>query len=67
MESIITNMLPSSVYEFQFTFSNGMRADCVLKLQSPTGTIAIDSKFPLENYERMLAAESSASMFGSSR
>lgn len=29
----------------------------------PTSTIAIDSKFPLENYERMLADESSAAAF----
>jgi DNA recombination protein RmuC len=55
LEGIIRNVLPSSAYDFQYTFSNKVRADCVLKLPDPTGVIAIDSKFPLENYERMLA------------
>ena len=35
----------------------GVRADCVLKLPPPTGLIALDSKFPLENYQRMFASE----------
>jgi DNA recombination protein RmuC len=56
LEDIIKNALPESVYEFQYTFSSGkVRADCVLKLPEPTGMIAVDSKFPLESYERMFA------------
>ncbi|HET7403696.1 MAG TPA: DNA recombination protein RmuC [Usitatibacter sp.] len=55
LEDIVRNALPASVFEFQYTFPTGARADCVLKLPEPTGLIAIDSKFPLENYERMLA------------
>ena len=56
LEDIIKNALPESVYEFQYTFtSTNVRADCVLKLPAPTGLIAVDSKFPLENYERMFA------------
>ena len=55
LETIIKNVLPTNAYEFQYTFSNRVRADCVLKLPEPTGLIAVDSKFPLENYERMLA------------
>lgn len=54
LEDIIKNALPESVYQFQYTFSSGkVRADCVLKLPAPTGMIAVDSKFPLESYERM--------------
>jgi DNA recombination protein RmuC len=57
LEDIVKNVLPESAYEFQYTFQTGarVRADCVLKLPEPTGLIAIDSKFPLENYERMIS------------
>lgn len=55
LEAIVRNALPESAFEFQYTFKRGVRADCVLKLPPPTGMIAIDSKFPLENYERMFA------------
>jgi DNA recombination protein RmuC len=53
LEQIVRNLLPETAYEFQYTFSRGVRADCVLKLPEPMGLIAVDSKFPLENYERM--------------
>ena len=55
LEAIVRNALPEAVFEFQYTFARGVRADCVLKLPPPTGLIAIDSKFPLENFERMFA------------
>jgi len=55
LEDIVRNVLPEGIFEFQYTFPSGVRADCVLKLPDPTGLIAIDSKFPLENYERMLS------------
>jgi DNA recombination protein RmuC len=44
----------------QYTLPNGTRADCVLKLPEPTGMVAVDSKFPLENYHRMFGIESAA-------
>jgi len=55
LEGLIRNLLPESAYEFQYTFDNKTRADCVLKLPEPTGMVAVDSKFPLENYEGMFA------------
>jgi len=55
LEQIVRNQLPETAYEFQYTFKRGARADCVLKLPEPMGLLAIDSKFPLENYERMFA------------
>ena len=42
------------VYELQHTFENGVIADCVLFAPEPLGLIAIDSKFPLENYQIMV-------------
>ena len=43
-----------SVYRLQYTFPNSTIADCVLFAPEPLGTIAIDSKFPLENYRNMV-------------
>ncbi|MGN0966163.1 MAG: DNA recombination protein RmuC [Candidatus Coprovivens sp.] len=42
-----------SIYDIQHTMSNGSIADSILFAPEPLGTICIDSKFPLENYERM--------------
>ena len=53
LEGLVRNILPPSSYDFQFSLSNGSRADCVLKLPAPTGMVAVDSKFPMENYHRM--------------
>ena len=53
LEGLIKNILPPDSYSFQYTFSKGVRADCVLFLPDPTGTVAVDSKFPMENYQKM--------------
>ena len=53
LSALISNMMPENSYSLQHTFANGLRADCVLFLPKPTGTICIDSKFPLESYQRM--------------
>ena len=59
LEALVRNVLPATAYEMQCTLSNGTRADCVLTLPAPTGKVAIDSKFPLENYHRMHATDTS--------
>lgn len=41
------------IYDVQHTMSNGSIADSILFAPEPLGTICIDSKFPLENYQRM--------------
>ncbi|MEN8260281.1 MAG: DNA recombination protein RmuC [Pseudomonadota bacterium] len=56
LSALISNMMPENSYALQHTFDNGVRADCVLFLPEPTGTICIDSKFPLESYQRMTDA-----------
>ena len=42
------------IYQLQHTLSNTTIADCVLYAPEPLGTIVIDSKFPLENYQHMV-------------
>ncbi len=54
LKDIVTKALPSDAYDFQFTLSNGKRADCIIYLPEPQGNIVIDSKFPLEAYNAMI-------------
>ena len=42
------------IYDIQHKMSNGFIADALLFAPAPLGTIAIDSKFPLENYQLMV-------------
>jgi DNA recombination protein RmuC len=53
LEALVKNVLPTSAFSMQYTLSNGARVDCVLRLPEPTGLVCVDSKFPLENYNRM--------------
>ena len=43
-----------TIYKLQYTLSTGVIADSVLFAPEPLGTICIDSKFPLENYQLMV-------------
>lgn len=57
LESLIRNVMPEGSYSMQQTLSNGTRVDCLLTLPEPTGNVAIDAKFPLESYQRMMDAD----------
>jgi len=57
LRDLVTAALPPSIFEFQVTLSNSRRADCLLKLPNPPGSIAIDSKFPLESFQLLRDAE----------
>lgn len=43
-----------SLFRLQYTLSTGVIADSVVFAPKPLGTIAIDSKFPLEHYQLMV-------------
>lgn len=56
LEYILNNAFGSNkngIYKTQVKFDTGVIADALLYAPSPLGVIAIDSKFPLENYQRM--------------
>lgn len=57
MAALVRNMMPESHFSLQHTLSNGTRVDCMLFLPEPTGDLAIDSKFPLDSYKRMMDNE----------
>lgn len=60
LKHILTNVFGENndkIYKLQYTFENGSIADSVLFAPEPLGVIAIDSKFPLENYQNMVNKE----------
>ena len=57
LADIVRDGLPETAYAFQHTLSNGRRADCLIRLPNPPGPVAVDSKFPLEAYQRWRNAE----------
>lgn len=62
LEHILSNVFGknnSKIYQMQYTFNNGTIADAVLFTPEPLGTIAIDSKFPLEHYQIMVDKKNS--------
>ncbi len=50
LNDLVSQILPPSAYSFQAQMSNGKRADCLIKLPNPPGSIVVDAKFPLESY-----------------
>jgi DNA recombination protein RmuC len=60
LAAIVEDALPNSAYEFQSVLSNGKRADCLIKLPNPPGSVVVDAKFPLTAYRNMLNAEDDA-------
>ncbi|SEL14604.1 DNA recombination protein RmuC [Pacificibacter marinus] len=56
LNDIVGKALPKDSYTLQATLSNGRRADCLIHLPNPPGSIVVDSKFPLEAYEALRRA-----------
>lgn len=44
----------NKIYQMQYPFKSGVIVDCALFAPEPLGTIGIDSKFPLEDYQNMV-------------
>lgn len=55
LESVLSNILPSKNYKMQYGFRDGAIADAVVFLDKGQ-ILPIDSKFSLENYNRMVSA-----------
>lgn len=65
LEHIMSNVFGdnnTTIYKMQHTFENGTIADCVLFAPEPLGVVAIDSKFPLENYQALVNKNNSQDM-----
>lgn len=57
LESVLSNILPTKNFKMQYKFKDGTIADAVVILDRGQ-LLAVDSKFSLENYNRMVAAGS---------
>ena len=53
LEDLVRDIMPPETYAFQCVLDTGVRPDCVIRLPYPPGDMIIDSKFPLESYNRM--------------
>ncbi|NLK64786.1 MAG: DNA recombination protein RmuC, partial [Tissierellia bacterium] len=57
--SVVFGEKNDKIYEIQKKLQNSMIADAVLYIPEPVGMLCIDSKFPLENYQRMIDVNNS--------
>ena len=55
LERLLGEVLPASAYSTQHDLSNGNRVDAIVRLRDGQA-VSVDSKFPLENYERLVEA-----------
>lgn len=59
LESVLDNVLPPGNFQMQYKFKDGEIVDAVIFLEK-NQILPVDSKFSLENYNRMLASETKA-------
>jgi DNA recombination protein RmuC len=55
LENLLKMVFAHDQYQMEFPFSSGEKADAVLFF--PQGHVAIDSKFPLENFRRLAESQ----------
>lgn len=55
LEQILKNILPPGAYQLQYKLGEGLIVDAVIKLDDKV--LPIDSKFSLENYNRLIDAK----------
>jgi DNA recombination protein RmuC len=52
----LAQMLPAAQYDTQYKFTDGNTVDAIIKTDQ--GLIPIDAKFPMENFKKLMQAES---------
>lgn len=58
LKQILENMLPPGTFELQYRMGEGLIVDAIIKLDDKI--LPIDSKFSLENYNRLVEAKAEA-------
>ncbi len=67
MQDLIRAFLPARAFSFQHTLSNNTRVDALIHMPDGHGDVAVDSKFPLESWRRMVEADGSYEADGAKR
>ena len=67
MQDLIRAFLPARAFTFQQTLSNNTRVDALIHMPEGHGDVAVDSKFPMESWRRMVEAEGSYEAEGAKR
>jgi len=55
LKDLISQMFPKNSFFLQYSFKSGNKVDAAIKTDA--GILPIDSKFPAENFQKMMAAE----------
>lgn len=55
LKDLIGQMFPKNSFYIQYSFKSGEKVDAAIKTEA--GLLPIDSKFPMENFQRMIKAE----------
>lgn len=55
LKDLISQMLPKNSFFLQYSFKSGDKVDAAIKTEA--GILPIDSKFPAENFQKMMSAE----------
>jgi len=58
LKDLIAQMFPKNSFHLQYQFKSGERVDAAIK--TAAGILPIDSKFPMENFQRMIKGQSDA-------
>ncbi|MEX2007687.1 MAG: DNA recombination protein RmuC [Candidatus Levyibacteriota bacterium] len=58
LKDLITQMFPKNSFNLQYEFRNGDKVDAAIKTDA--GILPIDSKFPMENFQKWAKAEDKA-------
>lgn len=67
MQDLIRAFLPVRAFTFQKTLSNNTRVDALIHMPEGHGDVAVDSKFPMESWRRMVEADGSYEAEGAKR
>lgn len=55
LKELLGQMLPKQTFNLQYTFKSGEKVDAAIK--TAAGIIPVDSKFPMENFRKMMSAK----------